>query len=90
MPCRQDGQNSWLLLQLPRVACFHVGTFIVLPYMHTIAHILKKVSSWYDVQVIFPAPQKLVVLCIEKVTCRAVMKGTRGATCNIKHVKKFF
>lgn len=58
--------------------------------MHTIAHILKQVSSRYDVQLISPAPPKLVVLCFEKLTCRAVMKGARDATRDIKHVKKYF
>lgn len=58
--------------------------FAVVPYMHKIAHNLKKVAQRVNVKVVFTAPQKLSRLCKLSVP---PSRPTLG--CTTKHANKF-
>ncbi|CAN7949255.1 unnamed protein product [Ixodes hexagonus] len=57
---------------------------VVVPYMHTISHGLKKIAQRANVEVVFSAPQKLSSLC-RKVSSSSVS----SVSCSKKHKSKF-
>lgn len=58
--------------------------FAVIPYMHKIAHNLKKVAQRVDVKVLFLAPQKLSSLCK-----MSVPASRPNRACTTNHANKF-
>lgn len=56
----------------------------VVPYMHKVAHNIKKVAKRHGVPVVFSAPRKLAGLCP-----RISAQGARRRECEIKHAEKF-
>lgn len=58
--------------------------YVVIPYIHGVAHNLKRIAGRCEVDVVFSAPEKLASLC------RAVNPGARETrTCTTKHRNKF-
>ncbi|KAM7313425.1 uncharacterized protein ISCGN_003290 [Ixodes scapularis] len=55
----------------------------VIPYIHKVAHNLKKVATKYDVPVVFSAPKKLAGLCAR------ISDEEAKAPCDKKHVTPY-
>ena len=64
--------------------------FVVIPYLHSVSHRLKKIAGHYDVNVVFRAGKKLGSVCasVEKRAQKGqAADSTEG--CSMKHANRF-
>lgn len=59
---------------------------IVLPYIHTVSHKLKKIANAQNVELVFSAPEKLIGMCRRVNGCKG---RSQSNNCGINHVRKF-